>query len=213
MATSFASVSVAKQLCRIVRAVAATAALPLLLVVITTTAWSTPHHRLRRSLSSRRSLLVAALANWRQSLRSVSALNFHLRGSRQRSWMPGLAKPDQGGKQEANGGKLAFIRAVQAFSCHGGRQCRLPVLFKQLSRHTQPSLILSWAPRKNRTPYSKYRPAPYSSSRGTDASCTCVSFSATPRNSSFTSESSSGSAIVSDWVRLPPRMRVMSVSG
>ena len=32
----------------------------------------------------------------------------------------GLAKPDQGGKQEANGGKLAFIRAVQAFSCHGG---------------------------------------------------------------------------------------------
>ena len=69
----------------------------------------------------------------------------------------------------------------------------------------QPSLILSWAPRKNRNPYS--------SSRGTDASCTCVSFSATPRNSSFTSESSSGSAIVSDGVRLPPRMRVMSVSG
>ena len=46
----------------------------------TTTAWSTPHHRLRRSLSSRRSLLVDALANWHQSLRSVSALNFHLRG-------------------------------------------------------------------------------------------------------------------------------------
>ena len=34
----------------------------------------------------------------------------------------GLAKPDQGGKQEANGGKLAFIRAVQAFTCHGGGQ-------------------------------------------------------------------------------------------
>ena len=31
----------------------------------------------------------------------------------------GLAKPDRGGKQEANGGKLAFIRAVQAFTCHG----------------------------------------------------------------------------------------------
>ena len=27
---------------------------------------------------------------------------------------------DEGGKQEANGGKLAFIRAVQAFTCHGG---------------------------------------------------------------------------------------------
>ena len=32
----------------------------------------------------------------------------------------GLAKPDQGGKQKTNGGKLAFIRAVQAFTCHGG---------------------------------------------------------------------------------------------
>ena len=42
------------------------------------------------------------------------------RGSGQRSWTQGLAKPDQGGKQEANGGKLAFIRAVQAFTCHGG---------------------------------------------------------------------------------------------
>ena len=63
-----------------------------------------------------------ALANWHQSLRSVSALNFHLRGSRQRSWMPGLAKPDQGGKQEANGGKLAFIRAVQAFTCPADNQ-------------------------------------------------------------------------------------------
>ena len=34
----------------------------------------------------------------------------------------GLASPAQGGKQEANGGKLAFIRAVQAFTCHGGIQ-------------------------------------------------------------------------------------------
>ena len=72
----------------------------------TTTTWSTPHHRLRRSLSSRRSLLVDALANWHQSLRSVSALNFHLRGSRQRSWMPGLAKPDQGGNIQGNGWRL-----------------------------------------------------------------------------------------------------------
>ncbi len=72
----------------------------------TTTAWSTPHHRLRRSLSSRRSLLVDALANWHQSLRSVSALNFHLRGSRQRSWMPGLAKPDRRGNIQGNGWRL-----------------------------------------------------------------------------------------------------------
>ena len=32
----------------------------------------------------------------------------------------GRAQHDQGGKQEANGGKLVFIRAVQAFPCHGG---------------------------------------------------------------------------------------------
>ena len=31
----------------------------------------------------------------------------------------GRAQHDQGGKQKANGGKLAFIRAVQAFTCHG----------------------------------------------------------------------------------------------
>ena len=51
--------------------------------------------------------------------RLYPAPNYCSRGSRQRSWMPGLAKPDQEGKQEANGGKLAFIRAVQAFPCHG----------------------------------------------------------------------------------------------
>ena len=71
-ATSFASVSVAKRLCRIVRAVAAAAALSYI-AMITTTLWSTPHHRLRRSFSSRRSLLVSALTNYRYPLRLISA--------------------------------------------------------------------------------------------------------------------------------------------
>ena len=31
----------------------------------------------------------------------------------------GWRSQTKGGKQEANGGKLAFIRAVQAFTCHG----------------------------------------------------------------------------------------------
>ena len=35
-----------------------------------------PHHRLRRSLSSRRSLLVAVLSNCCQSLRKISAHNY-----------------------------------------------------------------------------------------------------------------------------------------
>ena len=42
-------------------------------VMITTTAWSTPHHRLRRSLSSRRSLGVSAFSNCRQPLRLFPA--------------------------------------------------------------------------------------------------------------------------------------------
>ena len=80
------------------------------LAMITAIAWPTPHHRLRRSLSSRRSLLVGALANWHQSLRSVSALNFHLRGSRQRSWMPGLR-----GKYSRERMALAPIRSRRIF--------------------------------------------------------------------------------------------------
>ena len=36
-----------------------------LVAMITAIAWPTPHHRLRRSLSSRRSLLVSASANYR----------------------------------------------------------------------------------------------------------------------------------------------------
>ena len=50
---------------------------------------------------------------------------------------------------------LAPIR-TREFSLPRGpiHRPRLPVLFQQLSRHTQPSLILSWSPRKNRSPSS-----------------------------------------------------------
>ena len=139
------------------------------------------------------------------------------RGTPMKSARAGEARP--WGKYSSEQMALAPIR-TREFSLPRGQAGRqvggsAACQFYQLDFFVtaQPSLILSWAPRKNRTPYSKYRPPPYSSSRGTDASCTCVSFSATPRNSSFTSESSSGSAIVSDGVRLPPRMRVISVSG
>ena len=60
---------------------------------------------------------LAVLANYRTQPRQIPASNYApvaRRCNRRR-----LAKPDQGGKQEANGGKLAFIRAVQAFTCHG----------------------------------------------------------------------------------------------
>ena len=64
----------------------------------------------------------AVPASFRHPSRSISAPIPHPRGSGQRSWTAGLAKPDRRGKNaEADGGKLAFIRAVQAFPCHGGR--------------------------------------------------------------------------------------------
>ena len=136
------------------------------------------------------------------------------RGSGQRSWTQGVRSTTEGEIFKGTDGACADPD-TRIFPATGAYSPTPPSSFIQsaFTSTAQPSLILSWAPRKNRTPYSKYRPPPYSSSRGTDASCTCVSFSATPRNSSFTSESSSGSAIVSDGVRLPPRMRVISVSG
>ena len=61
---------------------------------------------------------MSAFSNSRQSSYMIFARNlapWHADLNRR-----GLAKPDHGGKQETNGGKLAFIRAVQAFTCHGG---------------------------------------------------------------------------------------------
>ena len=56
-----------------------------------------------------------------------------------------LAKPDQGGKQEANGGKLALIRAVQAFTCHGASSSGAAFQFysSSFSIHNTGSLLLS----------------------------------------------------------------------
>ena len=65
------------------------------------------------------------------------------RGSGQRSWTPGRAQHDQGGKQEAIGGQLAFIRAVQAFTCHGGGQGHFQFKTSSFSVHNTGSLLLS----------------------------------------------------------------------
>ena len=91
------------------------------------------------SFSSRRSLLVSALTNYRSPPRLIPSPNhatWHADFNRR-----GLAKPDPGGKQEANGGKLAFIRAVQAFTCHGGRVARATPSFINLTFTSQRSLL------------------------------------------------------------------------
>ena len=59
----------------------------------------------------------------------------------------GLAKPDQGGKQEANGGKLAFLRAVQAFTCHGAAVPTSSLSQLTFTSHTGSLLLSLYAPR------------------------------------------------------------------
>ena len=55
----------------------------------------------------------------------------------------GRAQHDQGGKQEANGGKLAFIRAVQAFTCPAEWPGPLPVFIQLTFTSHIGSLVLS----------------------------------------------------------------------
>ena len=85
-----------------------------------------------------------------QSAKSDSRAQPLPRGSEQRSWTQGWRSQTEGEKQEANGGKLAFIRAVQAFTCHGAQNVSAAFQFYSTDFHvtTQPSLILSlYAPR------------------------------------------------------------------
>ena len=70
----------------------------------------------------------------------------------------GLAKPDRGGKQEANGGKLAFIRAVQAFTCHGGRVARATPSFIQAAFTSHTGSLLLSSPKKVTSPFVPFVP-------------------------------------------------------
>ena len=71
-------------------------------------------------------------------------------------WTRGRAQHDHGGKQETNGGKLAFIRAVR-LSPATGWPGPLPVLFNRLSCHKQ-VLCFFLDSRKKRTPFVPLRP-------------------------------------------------------
>ena len=82
---------------------------------------------------------LAVLANYRTQPRQIPTSNYA--PVARRCNRRGLAKPDQGGKQETNGGKLAFIRAVQAFTCHGGGAAVPPSSFISLTFTSQRSLL------------------------------------------------------------------------
>ena len=71
----------------------------------------------------------------------------------------GLAKPDRRGNIQGDGWRLR--RSGHAnFPCHGGLFTGPAFQLNPIDFHvtTQPSLILSWAPRKNRSP-SSLRPS------------------------------------------------------
>jgi len=59
----------------------------------------------------------------------------------------GRAQHDHGGKQETNGGKLAFIRAVQAFSCHGVARATPSFIQSTFTSQTGSLFLSLYAPR------------------------------------------------------------------
>ena len=71
----------------------------------------------------------------------------------------GLAKPDQGGKQEANGGKLAFIRAVQAFTCHGNSLTSPAFQFNSIDFHVTHRFFVSFLTQERNVPFVAKRNA------------------------------------------------------
>ena len=113
------------------------------------------------------SAYLAVLASFRSQPRLLSASNYVPQGSGQRSWTQGLAKPDKRGKQEANGGKLAFIRAVQAFTCPAEWPGPLPV-FIQLTFTSQTGSLLLSSLKKVTFPPSSLSPPSVTSSPAPD---------------------------------------------
>ena len=73
----------------------------------------------------------------------------------------------EGGKQEANGGKLAFIRAVQAFTCHGNSLTSPAFQFNSIDFHVTHRFFVSFLVRPALLPCGKrgFRAAIYKIAR------------------------------------------------
>ena len=139
-ATSFVSVSAAKRLCRIVRAVAAAAALSLYSFANGCCAAYTSPPPAAEPLLKEKPFGECTHQLSLSPPRLIPAPNHCPRGTLIAD-QRGRAQHDQEEKQEANGGKLAFIRTVQAFTCYGGRaaggQGHSLFSSNRLLRHTQ----------------------------------------------------------------------------
>ena len=79
----------------------------------------------------------------------------------------GWRSQTKGGKQEANGGKLAFIRAVQAFTCHGNTLTSPAFQFNSIDFHVTHRFFVSFLVRPELLPSGKrgFRAAIYTIAR------------------------------------------------
>ena len=106
-----------------------------------------PPHPLRYAqhlLPSGRRLLWSARGRSCQHQPSlVFTLNKRLPWHADRRSAQGVRSTTEGGKQEANGGKLAFIRAVQAFTGHGAAVQPSSFYSSSFPVHNTGSLFLS----------------------------------------------------------------------
>ena len=131
-----------------------------------------PHHRLRRSLSSRRSLLVAVLSNYHESP-LISAPNhappWHADRRSAQGWRSQTIGEIFKGTDGACADPDTRIFPATGAGDQGHSQ------FYQLDFYvtTQPSLVPSWAPRKYRnspSPHAKTAARQYRAA----AQCACV---------------------------------------
>ena len=88
--------------------------------MITAIAWPTPHHRLRRSLSSRRSLLVSASANYRHPPCLIIAPNHAPVAADSAAGREGWRSQTEGEIFKGTDGACADP-GTQNFPCHGAR--------------------------------------------------------------------------------------------
>ena len=118
-----------------------------------------PHHRLRRSLSSRRSLLVAVLSNCCQSLCKISAPNHAPPWHADRRSAQGWRSQTEGeSRKRTEESLLSSGRFRLSPATVSKPQFCLPVLFQQLLRHTQ-VLWYFLDSRKYRPPVPPFSPA------------------------------------------------------
>ena len=108
------------------------------LAMITAIAWPTPHHRLWRSLSSRRSLLVSASANYRHPPCLIIAPNHAPVAADSAAGREGWRSQTEGEIFKGTDGACADP-GTQNFPCHGGPFTNPAFQFKSnfLLRHTQ----------------------------------------------------------------------------